>query len=106
MAAHDAPPLLSLLLVTHNSLHLCAHRAALLILLYRRLGRLEADLRVRAVAEGLVHRAAAAAERDAWLARQVVSVAVRVGEFELAEVAFHAEGAVLLCRDPNLSHRS
>src|SRR4051812_7715915 len=87
-------------------LHLCSHGTALLRLLHRGLGGLEAELGVRAVAERLVHRTAAAAERDARLTGEVVGVAVRVGEFELAEVAFHAEGAVLLGSDPNLSHRS
>src|SRR5205085_10966303 len=74
--------------------------------LHGRFGRLEAHLRVRAVAEWLVDGAAAAAERDAGLARQVVAIAVGVEQLDFAQVAFHAIRAVALCRDLDVSHRS
>src|SRR5437762_1163741 len=45
---------------------------------------LEPDLAVRAVAEGLLRRRAAPAERDARLARRVDLVAVDIGQLDLA----------------------
>ena len=67
---------------------------------------LEADLGMCAVAEGFVDAAAAAAQRNTGLAGEVVVVAVSIHELELAEVAFHAEGAVALCGDLDIGHRS
>src|SRR5437868_505092 len=65
---------------------------------------LEADLGMCAVAEGFVDAAAAAAQRNTGLAGEVVVVAVSIHELELAEVAFHAEGAVALCGDLDVCH--
>ena len=75
------------------------------ILAHCRLGGLEADLRVRAVAERFVGRAAAAAERERRFAGQVIDLSVRIDELDAALECFHAIGPVQTHRDSYRSHR-
>src|SRR5271157_663781 len=70
------------------------------------LGRLETHLGVRAVAEGLVHRPAAAAQREGYFAGQVVLVAVRVKKFNRSFGRLHAIRPVLAAGNLNLRHVS
>src|SRR4051812_27452917 len=72
-----------------------AGAGGLALRLHRRLGGLEADLVVVAVAERLGDRGPAAAEVDLLLARQVVAVALRVGQHEVLQVAADHDGSVL-----------
>ena len=69
-------------------------------------GGLKADAAVSAVAEWLVHRAAATAEREVDFAGQIIFVTVGVDEFDGAFGSLHAEGPVFPRYDFDLCHVS
>src|SRR5271166_4502909 len=75
-------------------------------LLHRGFSGLEAHLGMRAVAERLVHRPAAAAERERHFAGEVVGIAVGVHQFDAVFGRLHAVRPVLAARDLYLRHLS
>src|SRR5580704_18770260 len=73
-------------------------------LLDRQFCTLKSDAAVRAVAERLVHRAAAPAQRKGGLAGEIELVAVDVDEFDRTLGHLHAVGTIGTDCDLYLSH--
>jgi hypothetical protein len=50
-----------------------------------------------AVAEGLVDRSTTATERNFLFSGQIVAISIRIGQFELRQIARDQEGSILEC---------